>query len=406
MYSLLSNCQIIDVKSGKIRSEKYIVIKDSKIFKILEDRPQTSDITEIDVGGKFVLPGFIDAHVHVNAIAANLNNLRFQPATYVVPQAIKIMKEMLLRGFTTVRDAAGADWGIARAVEEGYIISPRIIFGGQALSSTGGHGDSRSEGDYSGPYPRGSELSILCNGVSEVRKACRDLIRTGAHHIKIMASGGVASPTDRIDSLQFSEDEIRAIVEEANNANIYVLAHTYTAKAVNRAIKLGVRSIEHANLLDEESISLFKEYDAFLVPTLVTYYALKEEGMELGLPPESYRKIDSVLETGKRAIRMAYEGGVKMAYGTDLLGDMQRRQLEEFALLYEIMPPLDSLKTATINSAQLLKMEDKIGDILEGGYADLLVYSENPLRKFDILQNPEQNLLLIMKDGQIYKNII
>ncbi len=401
MSLLLSNASIINVRDGSV-TQSNVLIEDGKISKIGDIA--TAEKT-IDINGKFLLPGLIDCHVHVYAIAANLNTLRFTPPTYVTPRAMQLMEAMLMRGFTTVRDAAGADWGIAKAVEEGFITSPRIIFGGPALSPTGGHGDSRSESDFTEHNCQGTHLSMICDGVAEVRRAARHLIRSGAHHIKIMASGGVASPTDRIDSLQFSEEEVRAIVEEANNANIYVLAHAYTAEAVNRALKLGVRCIEHANLLDQESVHLFLEHDAFLVPTLITYYALKEQGRELGLPEDSYNKVDSVLQTGKDAITKAYAGGVKMAYGTDLLGEMQTRQLEEFALLAELMKPLDILHTATINAAELIGMEGKVGEIVEGAYADLLVSDVNPLDDIGSLQDPG-NLKIIMKEGQIYKNTL
>lgn len=396
----------MDVNTGTYAEDQEILIEDDRIIKIgkaidVKDEPKV-----IDLQGNFVIPGLCDAHVHVNAISANLNNLDVLPPTYVTPQAMKLMEAMLNRGFTTIRDAAGADWGIAKAINEGFIKAPRLLFGGPALSPTGGHGDSRSPGDYSKPKEHGSKLSVLCDGITEVRKAARDIIRSGGNHIKIMASGGVASPTDRIDSLQFSSEEITAIVEEANQANIYVLAHAYTAEAINRALRLGVRSIEHGNLLNEESIQLFKENDAFLVPTLITYYALKEEGLQLGLSKDSYAKVDTVLENGKNAIKQAYEGGVMMVYGTDLLGEMQRRQLEEFTLLAELMSNADILKTATINAAKLFQMGDEIGDIKPGYKADILVYSQNPLDDILVLTVPEESLKLILKDGQIIKNIL
>jgi len=402
---LLKHASIIDIRGKQIIENQHLVIEEDRITSITSELPDLDFDQIIDIDGKFLMPGLCDAHVHVKAISANLNNLRFQPLSYVTPVAMQIMEAMLMRGFTTVRDAGGADWGLAKAVEEGYITSPRLIFGGQALSPTGGHGDSRSEGEYTGPYPQGSSITRLCDGITEVRKACRDLIRSGANHIKIMASGGVASPTDRIDSLQFSAEEIQAVVEEAENANIYVLAHTYTAEAVNRALELGVRSIEHANLLDERSITLFSEKNAYLVPTLITYYALKEEGLELGLPQSSYEKIDAVLKNGKQAIRDAYRGGVKMVYGTDLLGEMHRKQLEEFALLSELIDdPWAVLKMATVNAAELVNMVGDIGEIKQDAYADLLVYDQNPVQNLDVLLEPENNLKLIMKAGTVFKN--
>lgn len=174
-------------------------------------------------------------------------------------------------------------------------------------------------------------MGVVCDGVSEVRRAARHQLRTGADHIKLMLSGGVASPTDRVDSTQFSDEEIRAAVEEAEAANRYALGHAYTARAINRGLKLGVRSIEHGNLLDEESVRLFREFDAFLVPTLVTYERLKAEGAAHGLPQESQDKVENVLHAGIEALRLADEGGVNIAYGSDLLGGMRGWQSHEFA---------------------------------------------------------------------------
>lgn len=404
MPLLLTNGNIIDVKSGSILQNHQILIEEGiiKSIKPMSDNIQKNEVEVIDIQGQYVLPGLIDCHVHINAVSANLSQLAHQPPTLITPQAMKLMEEMLHRGFTTVRDAAGADWGIAEAVEQGYVTSPRIIFGGQALSPTGGHGDGRTRGDYSEPHDHGTNLSRLCDGITEVRKACRDIIRSGGHHIKIMASGGVASPTDRIDSLQFSSKEIEAIVEEAANANLYVLAHAYTAVAINRALELGVRSIEHGNLLDKRSLELFLEKQAFLVPTLVTYYALKEDGLKYGLPRDSYDKIDTVLENGKTAIKMAHEAGVKMAFGTDLLGEMQERQLEEFALLAELMDPIDAIQSATIVAAELLQLEDKIGQIKEGMFADLLVYDQNPLEDLNVIIENKNYLKLVIKNGKIW----
>ena len=249
-------------------------------------------------------------------------------------------------------------------------------------------------------------MERLCDGVTEVRRACREEIRKGAHHIKLMVSGGVASPTDRIDSTQFSEDEIRAAVEEAEAANLYVMVHAYTARAINRALRCGVRSIEHGNLLDESSIELFLETGAFLVPTLSTYQALADEGIAGGLPEEVYDKIFQVLDAGKQALELAYNNHVKLAFGTDLLGDMHRRQLDEFKIRGEIIPPIDVLRSATCYAADLLQQTGKLGEIIPGAFADLLVLDDNPLENLNIMTEPQTNLRMIMKEGKIHKNTL
>ncbi|MCE7737567.1 MAG: amidohydrolase family protein [Candidatus Heimdallarchaeota archaeon] len=404
---VLINASILDVKEGKLVPNKHIVIADGKIVSIQDDFPEVEDAQIIDIASKIVMPGLCDAHVHVLATTADLQSLSSQSPNYLMAQSMILMRDMLMRGFTTVRDAAGADWGIAKAVEDGIVEGPRILYCGYALSQTGGHGDGRGSGDDSEDfYYNNPGLGRICDGISEVRKAARNEIRKGAHHIKIMASGGVASPTDRVDSIQFSEEEISAIVDEAQSAKIYVIAHAYTADAINRALKLGVRSIEHGNLLDEESIELFLKHDAFLVPTLVTYQALSEEGMKYGLSHDSYEKLSVVLDAGLDSLELAYKQGVNIAYGTDLLGEMQKRQLEELTIRAKVMSPIDVIRTATINAAELFGIKGITGQVEIGVIADLLVLDGNPMEDLNVLVNSEINLRLIMKDGKIFKNTL
>jgi imidazolonepropionase-like amidohydrolase len=311
------------------------------------------------------------------------------------------MGQMLDRGFTTVRDVAGADYGLADAQAEGLIRGPRLLICGRALSQTGGHGDGRGRGTHRhDDHPCCAGLSRIADGVDAVRAAARDELRKGAHHIKVMASGGVASPTDRIDSTQYSADELRAVVEETEAANRYVAAHAYTARAVNRALELGIRSIEHGNLLDDRSIELFGARDAFLVPTLVTYWALKQEGREHGLPESSWRKVDEVLGAGLVALERAARGGVKLVYGSDLLGGMHRHQKHEFRLRAEVQPPLDVIRSATSIAAELVNMTGEIGTLRPGAYADLLVLDGDPLADVGVLVEPK-HLRHVVQGGDI-----
>jgi imidazolonepropionase-like amidohydrolase len=312
---------------------------------------------------------------------------------------------MLRRGFTTVRDAGGADFGLAQAVAEDLVAGPRIRFAGHALSQTGGHGDMRSAGQTAMErgYPHAG-ISTVCDGVSSIRLAAREEIKRGATQIKLMLSGGVASPTDRVDSTQFSTDEIRAAVEEADAANIYVMGHAYTSRAINRALECGVRTIEHGNLMDASTPPLFLQHGAFYVPTLVTYSAMAEYGPEFGLSAESHRKVDDVIDGGLRALEMAHRAGVSIAIGTDLLGGMQRHQSREFELRAQVQPAADVIRSATIVGAKLLRMEGQVGVIAAGAYADLLVVDGNPLENITLLANPEQHLQLVMKSGRIYRD--
>jgi imidazolonepropionase-like amidohydrolase len=317
---------------------------------------------------------------------------------------MRILKNMLMRGFTTVRDAGGADFGLARAIDEGYATGPRLLFCGKALSQTGGHGDMRSPGENFESCLCCAGLGRVCDGVSEVRKACRDEIRKGATHIKIMASGGVASPTDRISSSQFSLDEISAAVEEANNANIYVLAHAYLPKSISRALECGVRSIEHGNMIDSQSSAIMIEKNAFLVPTMSTHEILPIEGLKAGMPAEMLEKVAAVTEAGKINFPNAWKQGVRMVFGTDLLGTMHEHQLLEFALRGEFQKPIDVIRSATNVAADLFQMSDNIGQIKPGAFADIISVKGNPLEDLGILQKPTKFLKLIIKGGKIYKN--
>lgn len=401
---LFSNAQVLDTVAGELLPDRYVLVENGRIAAVDNQRPG-GDVQAIDLQGKVLMPGLCDAHVHVTAATADFSSLRWWSPTYVAARAGEIMHGMLMRGFTTVRDAGGADFGLARAVAEGYLSGPRLLYGGPALSQTGGHGDVRGPGEDNLDHCLCcSGLGRICDGVSEIRRASRDAIRKGATQIKLMVSGGVASPTDRIDSTQFAEEEIRAAVQEAEAANIYVMAHAYTARAVNRALACGVRSIEHGNLIDQSSPDLFLKHDAFLVPTLSTYHALAEEGIAAGLPEALHKKVYTVLDAGKVALELAYRSGVKLVYGTDLLGSMQRRQLDEFSLRAEVQSNADIVKGATCIAADLFNMAGEIGVVAAGACADLLVVDGNPLADITVLQAPEKNLKAIMKGGVFCKN--
>jgi imidazolonepropionase-like amidohydrolase len=340
--------------------------------------------------------------VHVTAITADFAALKETPPAYVAQRAGKLMEDTVRRGFTTVRDAGGADYGLAMAVEEGLIKGPRLLYCGHALSQTGGHADVRGPGQTSlDQCMCCSGFGHVCDGISEVLKSAREEIRRGATHLKIMASGGVASPTDRITSTQFSEDELRAIIGEAEAAMIPVMAHCYTARAINRAIRCGVTSIEHGNLLDESSVELMLEHGTWLVPTLIIYKALVEEGVEAGMPAHLVEKTWAVLDAGAKALELAYKAGVKIAYGSDLLGVMQRRQNEEFAIRSACVSNADLIRQATVNPAELFRMEDRLGQVKEGFLADLIAVDGNPLDDINVLVDHQQHLKLVMKEGEI-----
>ena len=401
---LLSNARVLDVVAGRYHDGRFVSISNGRIAAITEVKPAEAG-REIDLGGRVLMPGLCDAHVHATAVTADLASVNKMSPFYVAQRARVLLEDMLRRGFTTVRDAGGADFGLAKAVEEGLILGPRLLFCGHSLSPTGGHGDIRGPGElYFNECLCCAGLSAVCDGVAEIRRACREEIRRGANQIKLMVSGGVASPTDRIDSLQFAWEELQAAVEEAQCANIPTMAHAYTARAINRALKCGVDSIEHGNLLDETSVALFKQHDAFLVPTLITYRALGEEGVAAGLPAAMAPKIAEVAEAGIQALRLAHSGGVKIVFGTDLLGSMQRRQLEEFTIRAAVQSPAELIRSATVTAAALFRLSHEIGTVDPGKRADLLIIEGDPLSDIAVLENPDVNLLAVMKGGRLVKN--
>ncbi|WP_239151587.1 metal-dependent hydrolase family protein [Virgisporangium aurantiacum] len=379
-----------------------VLAVDGRVVEVGRGLRAPDDAIVLDARGLRVVPGLIDCHVHVNAATADLASLSRWPASYTTAHAARLMRDMLHRGFTTVRDTGGADFGLARAQAEGLLDGPRIVFGGKALSQTGGHGDGRSSGEQAYEDPcHHLGLGRVVDGVDAVRVAARDELRKGAHHIKVMAGGGVASPTDRIDSTQYSMDELRAIVDEAHAANRYVAAHAYTARSVNRALEAGVRTIEHGNLIDDRSVSLLLSSGAFLVPTLVTYWALQDEGRTFGLPEDSWRKVAEVLDAGLGALERAFRAGVRIAYGSDLLGGMQRHQSREFRIRAEVQPPAEVLRSATTVAADLLGMAGEIGVIAPGAHADLLLVDGDPLTDAGPLSTPDTHVRTVVQAGTI-----
>ncbi len=399
---IIRNATVLDVMSGTYLRNHDVLCGGGRIVEIGPSIKVGAEIATLPAEERFLVPGLIDSHVHVSAVTADLSALRHLAPSYVSANSAVVLREMLHRGFTTVRDMGGADWGIARAQSEGLIRGPRILFCGHALSQTGGHGDFRaSEEKSTEQLCCCAGIGVVADGVNAVRLAAREELRKGANHIKVMASGGVASPTDRIDSSQYSLDELRAAVDEAGMANRYVAAHAYTAKSINRAVEAGVRSIEHGNLLDDTSIQLMLDHSAFLVPTLVTYWALKTEGLAHSFPPASVAKVDAVLNAGLQALDRAASAGVRIAFGSDLLGPMHRHQSEEFRIRAHVRPLLEILRSATSVAAELVGMVGEIGCIASGARADMLLLDADPLRTIEALANPQEHLKFIVQAGRV-----
>jgi imidazolonepropionase-like amidohydrolase len=398
---VLRNARVFDSIKGVVLPVGTVVINDGRIAAVTVGDVSANAADAVDLKGRIVLPGFIDCHVHVTAVHHDVWALSMQPPSYITAQARHILEGMLMRGFTTVRDAAGADYGVQLAIERGFLRGPRLFIACAPLSQTGGHADIRPRGvkEFMCTCAGLGLFPAIADGVPEVRRAVREQLRHGANQIKIMAGGGVASPTDPIDGTQYSLEEITAACEEATAANTYVMAHAYSPRSITRAVQCGVRTIEHGNLLDEPTAKVMKSHGAFLVPTLATYAVLAEEGKRLGWSDEMMGKLDRVKDAGTRAIAIAKAEGIPIAFGTDLLGAMHAQQSIEWRLRAGVQSAVEILQSATSVAAKLLNQEGKLGVIAQGAHADLLVVDGDPTADITLLCEPEKAIVGVMKAG-------
>ena len=405
----LRNFVLLEPEFGELR-RGYELLIEGETIRELSDKPlKIEKAAVLDCGGRTLMPGLIDSHVHVFLSEVYIRLLESVPLTLMTARAVRLMKGMLDRGFTSVRDTGGADWGIKEAVEKGDVAGPRLFIAGQAIGPTGGHSDPRRRTDFGARCHCCNAMAYTMNvsdGVSSVRKSVREQMRLGADHIKIMMSGGVASPYDPLDSMQFSEDEVRTAVEEAKAFGRYVCAHAYTPEAITRAANCGVRAIEHGNLIDEASAALMAEKDMFLTANLVAYYAMKERAADFGMTGEMLAKNDLVIDGGLRSLEICKRAGVPVAFGSDLLGQLQVEQSREFLLRREVLSPIEIIRSATTIGAQLLRMEGKLGTLRAGAFADLILIDGDPLKDLGLFQDQGRHLAAIMKGGVFHKNTL
>ncbi|SCU79472.1 LADA_0B00892g1_1 [Lachancea dasiensis] len=402
------NTNVVDVLKGCVVPSASVYTEGGTICKITcsadENKP-ADGYKVIDGSGKYLMPGLFDNHVHVTSVPGekDLASTLDTAKTTALVRVRYNLEGSLKRGFTTLRDCGGAESYIKRAIEEGSIKGPRLITCGHAISQTGGHGDMRRN-DIPGDALNDcachiNNLGVVADGVPECYKAAREEFRRGGDFIKIMAGGGVASPTDKISNVQFCKDEIKAIVNVADTYHSYVTAHAYTPEAIKNCITLGVRGIEHGNLIDDETAALMAEKGCYLTPTLVTYKILASEQFRTFLKEENAHKNLSVLRSGLRALQIAKRHGVKICYGSDLLGSLNGYQTQEFFIRNKVLSAHEIILSATVTPAELNGLGDTLGQVKVGYTADLLLMNGNPLEDIYVLDEPETNLVSVMKDG-------
>jgi imidazolonepropionase-like amidohydrolase len=409
-FLVLKNAVLIDGTGADPVSNGTVVVEGDRIREVLRGSPGRvpSDAQTVDCRNQTLLPGLIDGHVHLGAVDANImEQQRLYHPSMLVIRTLKVIQEALDQGFTTVRDAGGADAGYREAQRQGLIPGPRIFVSGCALSQTGGHGDFRLPTEIRSPSQDLAGVATrICDGVDEVRRGAREQLRRGADFIKVMGGGGCMSPSDEIDTSQYSPDELRAAVFEAEAVGTYVAAHVYSSRSIRNCVSSGIRTLEHCNLMDESAAKAVKDAGAFMVPTLVTYEMISRMGKSMGIPENNVRKINEARDRGLEAVAIAKKLGVKIASGSDLLGPMQRYKGMELELKARVLGPMGAIVATTKTNAELLKKEKDLGTIAAGKLADFILVQGDPLKDITLIQQYQEKISLIIQEGRVYKNIL
>jgi imidazolonepropionase-like amidohydrolase len=419
--TLIRNVNIFDGKNEKLKMRHDVLVEGNIIKKIGRGLKAGTSATIINGGGRTLMPGLLDAHVHLMLNDAPAKSIYEETWGYVGAQSVAAAKAMLLRGFTTVRDVGGPVAGLKQAIDEGVVEGPRIFPSGPYITQTSGHADLETSKFKLSPYFSGvpDKMEIMgwgfvADGVPEVQKAAREALRTGSTQLKLMAGGGVSSYFDPLDTTQYTLEEMKAIVTEARNWDTYVAAHAYTDVAVKQCIEAGIKSIEHGPFLQEDTLKLMAEKGVWLSPQAYLFGLTPEQLNIMGTPSEP--KMRQVNKGSANLIKWAKKYGVRIAWGTDLFGPpaKQAQQPQEFIARAKFFSPYEILKQATSDNAELFKLsglrhpyqKGALGVIEEGAYADLLLVGGDPLDDIKLMAEPEKNFHIIMKDGVIYKNTL
>ncbi|MCC4723242.1 amidohydrolase family protein [Salinicoccus sp. RF5] len=404
----IKNVNLIDGTGSELVQNTNVLVEDGRFKAIGAEESAAEGAEVLDGAGQYMLPGMIDAHVHMMMEFKPLEQRLVTPFSYNFYAAMEYLNRTLNAGVTTVRDALGSDLGLKKAIEDGLVRGPRMQISVNALTITGGHGDGFN---YSGvvtdlmqPHP-GMPHGI-CDGVEEVRKKTREMLRAGADIIKVHATGGVSSPTDHPKFTQFSLEELKVIVEEAKFRNgVKVMAHAQGLEGVRQCVEAGIHSIEHGIFLDDEVCGMMKDQGTYLVPTLLAPVSVLEFAEELGMAKTAVEKSEEVIEIHKESFTRAYKAGVKIAMGTDAGVFKHGTNLRELELMVECgMTPGDAITASTKTAAECMGYTD-LGLVKEGYVADFIFSKENPLENIGALKDND-NIKVVAKEGVVYKNII
>ncbi len=410
--TVIKNGTLIDGNGGEPILSAALATRNEKIVFVgkEEELPHfTEDVTFIDADGGYILPGFIDTHVHLMLEFEPVEKRLATPFSLNFYKAIEYMKNTVNAGITSVRDCGGTDLGVKQAVEQGFVLGPRMQVSITALTTTGGHGDSYTASGQTvklllDQYP--GMPNGICDGVESVRKTVREILRAGADVIKVHSTGGVLSPTDHPEFTQFTIDELKVMVEEAAfRRGLKVMAHAQGAEGVKNAIKAGIHSIEHGIYLDDECIELMLKNGTYLVPTLLAPVSVLENAEKAGMPEYGVKKAKESIEAHKESIAKAYRAGVKIAMGTDAGVMAHGTNLRELSLMNELgMKPMETIVATTKTAAECMGWEDRVGTLEAGKLADVVITQKNPLTDLRSLED-NSNIRVVMKDGVVVKQL-
>ncbi len=406
-YIVFQDATLLDCTGKDPRYPVGVVVEGNRIREIVAGKAAVPAGAEVvDCRGKTLMPGLIESHIHLNLFEGEAaEQTRRNLPSMIVIKCLRIMEDTLMQGFTSALDAGGADAGFKNAQAQGLVKGPRMQVCGHGLTQSGGHGDMRLPTEVNPPFAHPMAIGVVADGVDAVRRAAREELRMGADYIKIMAAGGCASPADEPDTVQYSLDEMRAAVEEADAVGKICLAHCYSSRSMQRCAEAGVKRVEHGNFMDEETARILKEKGVIYCPTLTTYDVMSRRGAEFGIPDYFLRKMKIANECAQQALGYAVKAGLVIASGSDVVGPGQPFKGRELELKSRVMGPMGAILSSTKVNAEVMKVADSVGTVEVGKLADLLLVDGNPLEDIALFQDRDR-IQIIMQDGKFVKKTV